>query len=213
MLGLLALEAFLLLSAWFRWFPLNQHNGWTVLICLATVGAALLLMFLWFLAALVFRLRFQYGILSLLVLVVAVALPFAWLKTEMNKATKQREAVEEITKVAGEVYYDYQYDPSNTTGQPTEPAWLRGLLGNDLFANVTVVVLDHSEISDAGLEHLKGLTQLQELRLDYTRVTDAGVQNLKGLTRLQELHLDGTEVSDKDVGKLHQALPNCTILD
>ena len=40
-LALLALEGFLLLSAWFRWFPFNQHKGWTVLICLATVGAAL----------------------------------------------------------------------------------------------------------------------------------------------------------------------------
>ena len=65
MLGLLALEGFLLLSAWFRWFPFNQHKGWTVLICLATVGAALVLMFLWFLAALVFRLRFQFSILAL----------------------------------------------------------------------------------------------------------------------------------------------------
>ena len=36
--ALLALEGFLLLSAWFRWFPFNQHKGWTVLICLATVG-------------------------------------------------------------------------------------------------------------------------------------------------------------------------------
>ena len=26
-LGLLALEGFLLLSAWFRWFPFNQHKG------------------------------------------------------------------------------------------------------------------------------------------------------------------------------------------
>ena len=55
-LALLALEGFLLLSAWFRWFPFNQHKGWTVLIAWRASGAALLLMFLWFLAALVFRL-------------------------------------------------------------------------------------------------------------------------------------------------------------
>ena len=29
---LLAVEGFLLLSAWFRWFAFNQHKGWTVLI-------------------------------------------------------------------------------------------------------------------------------------------------------------------------------------
>ena len=93
-LGLLALEGFLLLSAWSRWFAFNQHKGWTVLICLASVGAALVLMSLWFLAALVFRLRFQFSMLSLMLLLpVVVAIPFAWLETEMNAAKKQREAV------------------------------------------------------------------------------------------------------------------------
>ena len=67
-----------------------------MLIAVASVGVFLLLMLLWFLAALVFRLRFQFSILSLLVLVVAVALPFSWLATEMKAARKQREAVEQI---------------------------------------------------------------------------------------------------------------------
>ena len=53
--ALLALEGFLLLSVWFRWFPFNQHKGWRCSITMASVGVALLLMFLWFLAALVFR--------------------------------------------------------------------------------------------------------------------------------------------------------------
>ena len=35
-LGLLALEAFLLLSEHFRWFAFNQHKGWTVLIFACT---------------------------------------------------------------------------------------------------------------------------------------------------------------------------------
>ena len=69
-------------------------------------------MFLWFLAALVFRLRFQFSILSLLLLVVVVAVPFSWLATEMNAARKQREAVEEIEKAGGCGSYDYQFDPS-----------------------------------------------------------------------------------------------------
>ena len=34
--ALLALEGFLLLSAWFRWFPFNQHKGWTVLVTIAS---------------------------------------------------------------------------------------------------------------------------------------------------------------------------------
>ena len=97
--ALLALEGFLLLSAWFRWFPFNEHKGWTVLIAVASVGATLLLMFLWFLAALVFRLRFQFSILALLLLVVVVAVPCSWLATEMKAAREQRVVVEWIEQL------------------------------------------------------------------------------------------------------------------
>jgi hypothetical protein len=37
-LGLLALEGFLLLSQWFRWIPFDRHKGWTVLICMRRVA-------------------------------------------------------------------------------------------------------------------------------------------------------------------------------
>ena len=157
---LLAVEGFLWLSRAIPVVRLNQHKGWPVVIAIGAVGAFLLVMFLWFLAALVFRWRFQFSILSLLVLTVAVALPFAWLATEMKAAREQQEVVEEIEKLGGEVCYDYQQD-DDTTSKPPEPAWLRGLLGDDLFANVTQVDLTDSETSDAGLEHLKGLTQLR----------------------------------------------------
>ena len=104
---LLALEGFLLLSAWFRWFPFDQHKGYAVLITVASVGVAFLLMLLWFLAALVFGWRFQFSILSLLLLVVVVAIPCSWLATEMKAAREQREAVEAIAKAGGSVCYDY----------------------------------------------------------------------------------------------------------
>ena len=65
-LGLLAVEAFLLLSNWGGWFPFNQHKGWTVLMAVAAVGLTFLWMLLWFAAALLFRCRFQYSLRSLL---------------------------------------------------------------------------------------------------------------------------------------------------
>jgi hypothetical protein len=184
-LGLLGLEALLLLSQWFRWFPFNEHKGWTVLICLATVGAALLLMSVWFLAALVFRLRFQFSILSLLLLVVVVAVPCKWLATELNKAREQKAEVEEIRKLGGGVAYDYQAGPQTATKKLPAPAWLCRLLGDDPFANVMMAFLADSTISDIGLEHLKGLTQLHGL------------------------YLGGTKVTGKGVKRLQQALPNC----
>ena len=100
-LGMLAVEAFLLLSEWFQWFAFNHHKGYAVLIAVASVGVFFVLMFLWFLAALAFRWRFQFSILSLLVLTLVVAVPFSWLATEMKTARKQREAVERSWRPVG----------------------------------------------------------------------------------------------------------------
>ena len=122
MLGLLAVEGLLLLSEWFGWFAFNRHKGYSVLVTIATVAAAMLLMFVWFLAALVFRLRFQFSIRSLLVLAVVVAIPCSWLATEMKKAREQREAVEGIWKAGGMVSYDYQLDPDGGVTPFAKPA-------------------------------------------------------------------------------------------
>ena len=162
---LLAADGFLFLSEQFQWFPFNQHKGWTVLIAVASVGVFLLLMLLWFLAALVFRLRFQFSILSLLVLVVAVALPFSWLATEMKAARKQREAVEQIENLHETFFYDYQLDPSGGLRQvlvTPEPAWLRKLLGDDMFVNVRMVDFPRPRASDVDMKYLKGIAATPE---------------------------------------------------
>ena len=176
---MLAVEGLLWLSEHFRWFPFNEYKGYSVLICMATVGAALLLMFLWFAAALVFRWRFQFSILSLLVLVIVVAIPFSWPATEMKAATKQRAAVDRIEKAGGTVSYDYQFDPAGDkipSATPPGAPWLHKLLGDDLFVDVTQVSLLGPGIGDAELEHIKGLPQLQLILIEGT---DAGVRDIQ----------------------------------
>jgi hypothetical protein len=103
--GLLAAECFLWASQHFAWFAFNRHKGWTVLIAVAAVGAVLAVLLVWWLAAAVFRLRFQFSIRALLVLALAVALPSSWLAVEMKKAKAQKEAVAEIEKLGGGVTY------------------------------------------------------------------------------------------------------------
>jgi hypothetical protein len=83
--GLLASEGFLLASEHYQWFAFNRHKGWTSLIAVAAVAAAIVLMFLWFLAAVVLRRHFQFGVRLLLVLTLAVAVPCSWIAVGMKQ--------------------------------------------------------------------------------------------------------------------------------
>ena len=77
------------------------------------------------------------------------------------------------------------------------------------------VSIKRTEFSDAEMERLKDVLKavpgLKELRLDQTQITDAGLEQLKGLTRLECLSLTDTKVTAAGVEKLKQALPTCTI--
>ncbi|NLE37776.1 MAG: hypothetical protein GX621_07105 [Pirellulaceae bacterium] len=52
---------------------------------------------------------------------------------------------------------------------------------------------------------------LSRLCLRGTRITDAGLEHLKGLTRLETLDLRDTPVTDEGVRRLQHALPDCRI--
>ena len=55
-----------------------------------------------------YRLTRDLCVFSLLVMVVAVALPFSWLAAEMKKAKEQSSAVERITELGAYVQYDWE---------------------------------------------------------------------------------------------------------
>ena len=169
---LLALEVFLLLSERFEWFAFSRHRIWSVLIAATAIGGAMLLISCWFLLGLIFKWRFQFSIRALLLLTVVVALPCGWLAAAREQARKQREAVEEFEDGSGTVSYDYQFDlwghaiPGAT---PPGPAWLRKVLGDDLFVNVTQVNFVRPGGSGTQLKQLEELTKLR--RLDSTKLT------------------------------------------
>ena len=71
--------------------------------------------------------------------------------------------------------------------------------------------LGRTEITDAGLRHLKGLPALHYLNLNHTDITDAGLEHLEALTCLRCLVVGNTHVTDEGVKKLQEALPDCTI--
>ena len=66
----------------------------------------------------------------------------------------------------------------------------------DKTARIGAIYLVRTQITDAGVVHLKGLNSLQSLNLWDTQITNAGLVHLKGLTSLQTLYLDETQVTD-----------------
>ena len=171
------------------------------------------------------HLRFQFSILSLLLLTVVVAIPCSWLATAMKQAKRQRAAVTAIVKSVPFGFSDIKYATPDTydwevdaalnrrpNATPPQPAWLRNLLGNEFFSDVLVVSLNWTWVTDADLEHLEALPRLQQLDLDSTAVGDAGLEHLEGLTQLQHLGLYRTKVSDAGLKHL-QGLRQLRYLD
>ncbi len=77
--------------------------------------------------------------------------------------------------------------------------------------NLTVLSLSNTQVSDAGFEHIQGLTKLELLSLDNTQISDAGLEHLRGLTNPTYLNLSNTRVTQVGIERLKSALPNCYI--
>jgi hypothetical protein len=152
-----------------------------------------------------------------------------WMGALVNRAERQRRAVAAVRHLGGEVAY-------SDGGISWSPQWLRAWAREDYFQTVTAVSLmnvtqvtdadltrlegltglerlwlQDTQVSDAGLEHLKGLSAIQELDLSNTRVSDAGLEHFKGTSSLKRLWLINTHVSDEGIAELRAALPNCNI--
>lgn len=92
----------------------------------------------------------------------------------------------------------------------------RGLAQLRRLANLKHLELINTRVTDDGLVVLKDVPRLQSLVLFHEAwrgrtFTDAGVAHLKGLTNLQTLELIGGWISDEAARELQRALPNCKI--
>jgi internalin A len=164
----------------------------------------------------------RFSIRGLIVLVLVIGAGLGWI---VREADVQRDAVLAITAAGGSICYDWEWSNGESIprGKPLAPQWLVELIGVDYFGHVTYVeVFDVPDatlahvgrlapqmffsasptVTDAGLAHLRGPTNLSGLWLISTRVTDAGLVHLKGLTNLSFLSLDGAHVTDAGLAHL-----------
>jgi len=156
---------------------------------------------------------FQYSLRTLLVVMLLAAIACSWLAVRMQKARKHREAVAAVSSTGGWISYGGKDDSSGAlvmSSAPPGPAWLHRLLGEDFFGDVAYAFVSNDagmesaasfnqlrflcckHVTDAGLECLNALPQLQVLDLQFGQVTDAGLEQLNGLNHLEALCLNGT---------------------
>jgi uncharacterized protein YjbI with pentapeptide repeats len=121
-----------------------------------------------------------------------------------NVNPEQAKAIAEIEKLGGKVTFDEKSREKsvigvNLSGTTVTDAGLEHLKG---LTQLQELSLTDTKVSGAGLEHLKELTNLQRLDLMHTEVTDAGLEGLKELTNLKGLNLWGTKVTDAGLERL-----------
>lgn len=90
------------------------------------------------------------------------------------------------------------------SNHPTTDAALEHLKG---LTDIQVLGLNNTGITDAGLVHLRELTSLEHLYLQNNRgkvnqISDSGLEHLKGLTKLWSLNLENTQVTDAGLANL-----------
>ena len=217
--GLLAIECLLWLSEHFQWFGFNHHKGWTVLICVAAVGAAMALTLIWFVASLLFRWRIRFRIRAALALTVACSIALGWLASATKQARRQAEVVAWL-KTAEPKNEWYSHEPmvpfetapdwmAYRSGQPqdnraAEPGWLRNLMGEDFFQDVVEVSLWNEWAEDDSVARIGALTHLRKVSLYSDGLSDRSMSTLRNLAYLEDLDIFSPNVTDAGIETIEQ---------
>jgi hypothetical protein len=161
------------------------------------------------------RRRFQFGLRTLLAVVIVVAIPLAWIAKERRRSAYEEQIAKQLRNLGSrEVTLAGPYDSEELHKYgKLQGGWRKlaqHVLGNRIlriweppakFADLTLLVgltnlqsLDLRSTPISDLTPLAGLTKLEFLHLGGSAVTD--LSPLVALVNLQSLSLDGTKVSD-----------------
>jgi hypothetical protein len=209
--AVLLMQGLLYFSGHFRWFWFNERKGYTVLIAVAATAVVLVLFVLGAVASRLIGRKSQFGLSTLLLLILVMAIPLGWLGGEIDLARRQRAAVAHIRGRGDFVSFDDQpflarIGPNlfaMAVPQIGPPPYLERVLGQDLFHDVLTVSMDR--VYDETLEGLKSLPRLRSLRITDATVTEDALKNLRGLRELRSLTIEFApyEVPNGDAGLTH----------
>jgi hypothetical protein len=174
----------------------------------------------------------QFSLRTFLVFIAVIAIGCGWFAVKLSQARQQRQAVEAIRSMGGQVIYDFAYYPPR---RRRAPDWVIEIFGIDFCQDVVAVLasddrtmfvdadvvrwresfrrlpklfdldLSGTGITDVGLKCVEELPQLEKLYLADTKITDAGLASIEHLSHLNTLYLGHTSIGDaglRHLGKL-----------
>jgi len=156
--------------------------------------------------------RLQYGLRSLLIVMILLSVGFAWLGSEIRYAKRQGAAVDSLLNLGGKVYWDYEFVDGRITWEASEgkvkapgPLWLKSLVGEKGLAEVTYFQsgFDDTELTDDDLVHVGQLRGLQTVLIHRTKITDSGIAHLQKLPQLRCFLFRGEGLSNDSVEHLN----------
>lgn len=117
-----------------------------------------------------------------------------------DRAHRQRRAVAAISRLGGSVAYRGEVWHDFRRGDWI-PVRLKNVIGRDFFDPVTIVYLSSEEFHDSDLACLEDLPDVEEIWIPES-ITDAGLDHLRGMTKLEQVHLRGPGFTDAGLRKL-----------
>jgi hypothetical protein len=171
--------------------------------------------------------RFRFSLRAFLVLVGLFCLAVGWYASTVYR---QRRAVHIISELGGSCHYDDEYrfqpkcklvgtyrDLQQVRIEPEKRSWLRTVLGDDWFADISYVSFHGKQITNKEFEtiatSLSTLPKLKRLSLSNTAVDHRALIYLQPVRHLKKLDLYMTPIRMDDAGMMDllQALPELQI--
>jgi hypothetical protein len=158
---------------------------------------------------------YQFSLLTLLVMMTVATLAFGgWVQYRRQRARENRDRVARVQGAVAEFEkFDGFATPEYKELRPQ--TWLEkqfndpGDLNDPVNAlGLTIEFFNDAETTYAGLEYLKGLTEIRELYIGGLRNHDlptvkADLKHLKELTNLRKLTLESVNIADDDLKHLN----------
>ncbi|MBC8872532.1 MAG: hypothetical protein H8E44_24120 [Planctomycetes bacterium] len=168
---------------------------------------------------------YQFGLRTLLVLILVAGVGLGWLGVKVQQTRKHRAAVAKLQESGVTITFDDDgwaktIDFPNSELTADAPVLDVAIVPLKDLPKLDELTLEQTRITDVGLEHLAGLKNLRVLDLSagfdqdlvFPDITDAGLAHLRDLTDLKELNLANTRVSDAGLEHL-KGLTNLTQLN